>query len=132
MTMASIQLALDNPGLADSLQGVLRRNTDLPVRRVESPDENDDGVVVVDIAHLGRLGTLLSHPERVVLIASKGANNFDDAWQAGVTSVVSDSDPLNTVVLAILSACLRAEPRPKDAAVKKNLLSVLPNKEIRR
>ncbi|MCC7155469.1 MAG: hypothetical protein IT161_12920 [Bryobacterales bacterium] len=131
MAMASIQLALDNPGLADALQGMLRRNTDLPVRRVERPDEIDDGVVVVDIAHLGRLGTLLAHPERVVLIASKDANNFDDAWQAGVSSVVSDQDPLNTVVLAILSACLRTEPRAADGPEKK-LLSVLPNKEIRR
>lgn len=129
--MASIQLALDNPGFADTLEGMLRRSTDLPVRRVDCPDEGENGVVVVDRAHLGKLGSLLAHPERVVLIASKDANNFDDAWQAGVSSVVSDSDPLSTVVLAILSACLRTEPRSRDALEKK-LLSVLPNKEIRR
>jgi hypothetical protein len=31
-----------------------------------------------------------------------------DAWEAGVSSVVTDQDPPNTVVLAILSACLRS------------------------
>lgn len=130
--MTTIQLALDNSDLAGTLQEMLRRSTDLPVRRVESPGADDDGVVVVDIPHLDRLKTLLTHPERVVLIASNCANNFEDAWQAGVASVVCDTDPINTVVLAILSACLRAEPRPADAAGKKNLFSALPNKEIRR
>lgn len=128
--MASIQLALDNPALADTLQGMLRRTTDLPVRRVEHPDEDDNGVVVMDIGHLGRLGALLAHPERIVLIASKDASDFDNAWQAGVGSVVSDKDPLSTVVLAILSACLRTPPAKKTPEIK--MLSVLPNKEIRR
>ena len=35
-------------------------------------------------------------------------SHLRDAWEAGVSSVVTDQDPPNTVVLAILSACLRS------------------------
>jgi hypothetical protein len=110
--MASIQLALDNTNMADLLKGLLVRSTEMPVRCVESPDLCDEGVMVVDPAHLSRLDEPLPHPERVVLIASKDSVCLDNAWKAGVNSVVSDRDPISTMVLAILSACLRSDSWP--------------------
>jgi len=59
----------------------------------------------------------LEFPERIVLIAENDPVHYKDAWEAGVNSVVSEQDPPNTVVLAILSACLRngsTNPRPAD------------------
>jgi hypothetical protein len=130
--MATIQLALDNLSLADLLQGMLRRSTEIPVRRVDQPDPDDDGVMVLDMAHFSRVAPTITHPERVVLIASKDASDFDDAWQAGVSSVVLDRDPLSTVVLAILSACLRREPQAGGVPDKQRHATRIPNKETRR
>jgi DNA-binding NarL/FixJ family response regulator len=50
----------------------------------------------------------LPFPDRVVLLTPNDPNHMRDAWEAGVSSVVTDQDPPNTVVLAILSACLRS------------------------
>jgi hypothetical protein len=34
------------------------------------------------------------------------------AWEAGIVSVVSEEDPLSTVLLAIMAAALRVEKSP--------------------
>lgn len=106
--MNCIQLALSNRAKADQLRGLLCRSTQLPVHCVESPCVEEACVVVVDPAHLRMMPSPLAFPERVVLITQNDANHLKDAWEAGVNSVVSEQDPLNTVVLAILSACLRS------------------------
>lgn len=112
--MSCIQLALSNTAKSDLLRSLLCRSTQLPVRCVESPCFEEACVVVVDPPHLRMLPSPLAFPERVVLITQNDANHLRDAWEAGVNSVVSEQDPPNTVVLAILSACLRsgsASPR---------------------
>jgi hypothetical protein len=112
--MSCIQLALSNAAKSDLLRSLLCRSTQLPVRCVESPCIEEACVVVVDPPHLRMMPSPLAFPERVVLITQNDANHLKDAWEAGVNSVVSDQDPPNTVVLAILSACLRngsASPR---------------------
>lgn len=106
--MSSIQLALSNTAKADQLRSLLCRNTQLQVRCVESPSLEDACVVVVDPPHLQMLPSPLAFPDRVVLITENDASHLRDAWEAGVNSVVSEQDPPNTVVLAILSACLRS------------------------
>ena len=112
--MNCIQLALSNTAKSDLLRSLLSRSTQLPVHCVESPCIEEACVVVVDPPHLRMLPSPLAYPERVVLITQNDANHLKDAWEAGVNSVVSEQDPPNTVVLAILSACLRsgsASPR---------------------
>ena len=106
--MNCIQLALTNAAKADLLRSLLSRNTQLTVRCVESPCIEEACVVVVDPPHLRMIPSPLAFPERVVLITPNDPNHLKDAWEAGVNSVVSDQDPPNTVVLAILSACLRS------------------------
>lgn len=105
--MSSIQLALSNPGKAELLRSLLCRSTQLRVQCVESPSLEDACVVVVDPPHLRMLPSPLQFPDRVVLITQNDASHLRDAWEAGVNSVVSEQDPPNTVVLAILSTCLR-------------------------
>jgi len=106
--MNCIQLALSNVAKADLLRGLLCRTTQMPVHCVESPSIEEACVVVVDPSHLRMLPAPLAFPERVVLITKNDPNHLKDAWEAGINSVVSDQDPPNTVVLAILSACLRS------------------------
>lgn len=106
--MNCIQLALSNAAKADLLRSLLSRSTQLPVHCVESPSIEEACVVVVDPSHLRMMTSPLAFPERVVLITQNDATHLKDAWEAGVNSVVSDQDPPNTVVLAILSACLRS------------------------
>jgi hypothetical protein len=107
--MGSIQLALTDASLADRLQGLLARSTSVPVNCTESPDIEGACVVVVDPAHLGLLPAPLPYPDRVVLITQKDPAHLSDAWEAGLNSVVFNQDSLNTVVLAVLAACLRNE-----------------------
>jgi len=63
---------------------------------------------VMDGARFRLEPTPLAHPERIVLITPNDAGNLKEAWEAGVNSVLSDQDPLNTVVLAVLAVCLRS------------------------
>ena len=106
--MSCIQLALSNVAKADLLRGLLSRSTQLPVHCVESPCIEEACVVVVDPPHLRMIPSPLAFPERVVLITQNDPNHLKDAWEAGINSVLSEQDPPNTVVLAILSACLRS------------------------
>jgi hypothetical protein len=106
--MNTIQLALSDTAKASSLRGLLARSCEMEVRCVDRPDLEVACVVVVDAEHLDRLPNPLLNPERVVLITRNDPTHLKEAWEAGVNSVVSDQDSLNTVVLAVLSACLRA------------------------
>lgn len=113
--MGSIQLALSDTVKAEALRSVLSRSAKAAVVCVEWPDPATACAVVVDPGHLGRLPVPLVHPERIVMVAPGDEEILQAAWDLGVNSVVSDHDPVNTVVLAILAVCLRAGPA-KDRA----------------
>jgi hypothetical protein len=51
----------------------------------------------------------------VVLITRKDPQHLSRAWDAGIVSVVSEDDPANTVLLAIMAAALRV-PKLQGAA----------------
>lgn len=104
----TIQLALTDDGKANALKTILTRSIQVPVVRVDCPDLRQATVVVVDTQHLDRLPVPLSDPDRVILISRSDERSLKDAWDAGVQSMVSEQDPLNTVALAVMAACLRA------------------------
>lgn len=106
--MASIQLALSDAVKADALRALLARSTNVPVRCVESPNYEEACAVVLDGARIRQEKLPLAHPDRIVLITPNDAGHLREAWEAGVNSVVSEQDPLNTVVLAVLAVCLRS------------------------
>jgi hypothetical protein len=70
--------------------------------------------MVLDEESFARLPLPLSNPGRVVLIARQEpqAPQLAQAWEAGILSVVSAEDPLDTVLLAIMAAALRVEKAP--------------------
>ena len=118
--MASIQLALSDRGKSAALSSLLTRSTHVPVLCVDSPDFADACVVVMDGLRFASEPESPAHADRIVLITRKDEGHLRAAWEAGVNSVLSDQDPLDTVVLAVLSACLRA------GAVKQKLPGARP------
>ena len=75
---------------------------------VESPDPSRSCVLGLDERAFERLPLPLANPERVVLITRKETQEvMAQAWEAGIVSVVSADDPINTVLLAIMAAELR-------------------------
>jgi len=78
------------------------------IQRGESaPTEGvSDHVRVVDLSNLLRLPQPLANPAKTVVIAS-GAVDLERVWEAGIVSVLQNSESLEYVKLAILAALLR-------------------------
>ena len=112
----TVQLAVADPVYAAALRDALSRSGPWHVLSVQQPDPRQRGVLVLDEDALDRLPMPLSNPERVVLITHKDPQHLSRAWDAGIVSVVSNSDPPNTVLLAIMAAALRV-PKSQAAAV---------------
>lgn len=109
--MQSVQLSIADGQYATAVREALARSCAWHVEAVEQPDFSRHCVMVLDEQAFARLPLPLSNPERVVLIARKEPQAFQlaQAWEAGIVSVVSEEDPLNTVLLAIMAAALRVE-----------------------
>jgi hypothetical protein len=107
--MQTVQLSITDALYAASLREALSRNCAWHVESVERPDPSCHGVMVVDQDTFERLSLPLSNPERIVLISRKEPGLLAEAWEAGIVSVVSREDPLNTVLLAIMAAGLRVD-----------------------
>lgn len=115
MSIGRVQLAIGDGAYAKALRDSLIRNGVAEVVCIDTPDTAREGVMVLDEEHLDRLPAPLDDPEHVVLIAHNAPGCLSRAWDVGVKSVVYDKDPLNTVVLAILSAGLRAGRKPSGS-----------------
>ncbi|MGQ9918545.1 MAG: hypothetical protein ACUVS7_14100 [Bryobacteraceae bacterium] len=109
--MGSIQIILSDAEKAESLTALLQRSTQTPVVRLETPDLESACVAVMDFESFQRLPRPVEYADRIVLIAANDAVHLKEAWEAGVHSVLSEQDPLNTVVLAALATCLRSGTR---------------------
>ncbi len=105
--METVQLAIADTSYAAALREMLERGGTREVRRVEIPDPDREGVIVVDPEGLDRLPLSLIKPDRVVLVTRNDPSQLSRAWNAGIRSVVFSDDPLNTAVLAIMAAELR-------------------------
>ena len=109
--MQTVQLSIADGQYAASVRDALSRSCAWHIEAVDSPDQSRHGVIVLDEQAFARLPLPLSNPECVVLIAHKELQGLQlaQAWEAGIVSVVSDEDSLNTVLLAIMAAALRVE-----------------------
>ena len=105
--MQTVQLSIADNRYATTLREALARSCAWHVAAVERPDLSRQCVIVLDEQAFVRLPLPLSNPERIVLVARKEPRFLSQAWEAGIVSVVSEEDPLNTVLLAIMAAALR-------------------------
>ena len=124
--MSTVQVLVQRETYAGALSSLLAREGVYQVARVSAPDFERDGVIVADRHALDRYPSLLQHPERLVLIAPNDPNLLSLLWEYNVRSVVFESDPPSTAVLAILGADL-GEPRPLGRLVAIGSRAVSPN-----
>ena len=115
--MQRVQLSIADSRYAAAVREALARSCAWNVEAANLPELPADCVVVLDEASFERLLLPLANPERVVLITRKDPQTLAEAWEAGIVSVVSDSDPVSTVLLAIMAAALRL---PHTGAAKSN------------
>ena len=114
--MQTVQLSIADGRLLASVREALARTCAWHVESVDRADPSRQSVLVLDETALARLPLPLSNPERVVLITRKDPPLLAQAWEAGVVSVVSEEDPISTVLLAIMAAALRIA-KDHDAAM---------------
>jgi hypothetical protein len=107
--MQTVQFAIADGMYAAALREALSRSCAWHVEAVGRPDPSQRCVMVLDQSALERLPLPLSHPERIVLITHRDAQPMAEAWEAGIVSVVSEEDPISTVLLAIMAAGLRVD-----------------------
>ncbi|HTS31742.1 MAG TPA: hypothetical protein VMH81_37995 [Bryobacteraceae bacterium] len=102
-----MQLSIADSVYAASVREALSRTCAWHVESVDRPDPSQNCALVLDETAFVRLPLPLSNPERIVLITRKEPQLLAQAWEAGIVSVVSEDDPINTVLLAIMAAALR-------------------------
>jgi hypothetical protein len=112
--MQAVQLSIANGVYAATVREALSRSCAWHVEAVDRPDPSQKCVLVLDEFAFARLPLPLSNPERVVLITRKDPQLLAQAWEAGIVSVVSEEDPLSTVLLAIMAAALRVAKSHAD------------------
>ena len=105
--MQTVQLAIADGMYAAALREALSQSCAWHVEAVGRPDPSRQCVMVLDEAALERLPLPLANPERIVLITQRDPHLLAEAWEAGIVSVVSEQDPISTVLLAIMAAALR-------------------------
>lgn len=99
--MYMVQLCVQTESYARDLTALLNREG-CNVVRLNVPDFSRPGAIVADRRALERHPALFDHPDRVVLIAPNDPNFLSLLWQHDMRSVVFDTDPPGTVMLAIL------------------------------
>lgn len=107
--MQTVQLAIADGMYAAALREALSHSCAWHIEAVGRPDPSRQCVMVLDRAALERLPLPLDNPERIVLITRRDPRLMAEAWEAGVVSVVSEQDPISTVLLAIMAAGLRVD-----------------------
>ena len=105
--MQRIQLSITDGEYAAAVREALSRSCAWHVESVDRPDLSQHCVLVLDEFAFARLPLPLFNPERIVLICRPEAQLLAQAWEAGIVSVLSQEDSLNTVLLAIMAAALR-------------------------
>jgi len=114
----TVQLSIADQVYGAAIREALARSCAWHVEPVPSPDPSLQGVMVLDWIAFSRLPLPLSNPERVVLIGPQEPQVLAQAWDAGIVSVVSQGDPIDTVLMAIMAAALRVDKSHGRAAAR--------------
>jgi hypothetical protein len=105
--MRTIQISVADSDFAANLSRKLEQSGVEEVVCVDVPDVERGGVLVMDLNALDCVRLPLANPDRVVLVTPDDGCDFDRAFEAGIKSVVSGRDALDTVLLAIMAADLQ-------------------------
>ncbi len=114
--MHTVQLSIADAVYRDAVRDALSHSGPWRVEVLARPDLKQRCVIVIDEAAFESLPLPVTGPERVVLVTRRDPKLLANAWDAGIVSVVSAEDPMNTVLLAIMAAALRVGTAPAQAA----------------
>jgi hypothetical protein len=98
----TVQVAIQDPGFADSIRNLLSHDAKHQVHLVETPDLSVGGVIIVDAAHLNSFPTLLNEQKRLVVMVHKDRDDLSKIWDAGVRYVLFYGDTPQRVRVAVL------------------------------
>jgi hypothetical protein len=118
--MQTVQLSIADGQVLASVREALARSCAWHIESAAVPDLAHDGVLVLDETAFARLPLPVANPERVVLITRKDPRMLAEAWEAGIVSVVSEDDPISTVLLAIMAAGLRVAKSSSSGGISPN------------
>lgn len=118
--MQRVQLAITDAAYRAAVRDAVSRNCAWHVVAIDHPELAQPGVLVLDEFAFARLPLPLSNPERIVLICHPDQQLLAQAWDAGIVSVLSQDDSLNTVLLAIMAASLRVAKGHSVASLSGN------------
>ena len=124
--MQRVQLSIADAAYASAVREALSRSCAWHVDSVDRPDMAQQCVLVLDELAFARLPLPLSNPERIVVICRPDPQLLAQAWEAGIVSVLSKEDPLNTVLLAIMAAGLRVA-KVHDRAATSGISPTIPS-----
>src|ERR1700735_2388857 len=100
--MKTVQVAVQDPGYADSIRSLLLEDGSRRVQLVEKPDPALEGVIIMDSAGLGGDPLLPDEQERVILIVREERDDLSRIWDAGVRHVVFRNDPPQTARVVVV------------------------------
>lgn len=103
--MQKIKISVSDSALSARIEEALHRSTVWQVLRFNQPAGLSD-ILVLDDQAFDQGSSSIPNPQRVVFISSN-PENIAKAWGLGIESVVSDADPISTMLLAIMAAGLR-------------------------
>jgi hypothetical protein len=113
--MKTVQVAIQDPGYADSIRGALLEDGNHWVHLVEMPDASLGGVIVVDTMCLNTFPLLANELERLIVLVDKQSDDLSRVWDAGVRHVLFHGDPphmARIMVLGMELALASLEHRP--------------------
>jgi hypothetical protein len=99
--MKTVQVAIQDPGYADSIRSLLVQDGVHQVHLVEKPDLTLDGVIVVDAANLDGFPLPPNRRERLIVVV-KERDDLPRIWDAGVRHVVFLGDSPDTARVVVL------------------------------
>jgi hypothetical protein len=100
--MKTVQVAIQDPGYADSIRNLLVQDGVHRVLLVEKPDLALEGAIVVDAADLESLPLREDELERLIVFVRKERDDLSKIWDAGVRHVVFYGDPPQTARVVVL------------------------------
>ena len=110
--MSTVQVLVQKDAYAGALSTLLNREGKFDVVRLAEPDFECGGVIVADGQALERFPSLLQCSGRLVMIAPNDPKVLSELWEHDIRSVVFDTDPPSTAVLAILGADINQSSEP--------------------
>jgi hypothetical protein len=108
----TVQVAIPDPGYADSIRNLLVQDGRHQVHLVEKPDFGLNGVIIIDARQLVDCPSLRKEQKRLVAMASKTGDDLEKMWDAGIRHLLFYEDPPERLRILVLAVELKLAANP--------------------